>query len=612
LANAPKILGTDKLRQAYPKMNQAIDNANEALTKAVAADSKSSDAVNTANSVQEQFNQVVIEGDSSVEAAQARVKQDGTTYETLRDRLNDSDAHLAQKTSFTNENSNVILIAPFFRNNTDTNVYLYSSSDGKNFKKISDRSLFQARDSSMFYKNGYFHIAYTSYNPHDFSVKRSKNLRDWETFDIDLGLYNDTTAPRVWAPEWFEDDDGKLYIILSKQTGTQPDITGATIPSFQPYIVECTNLDTLTFSTPKLLNLESGNKIDGFIIKKAGVYRLFIKDDYDKKLEIWTSPNLTTWTKQTDEINVFDGDYIEGASIVLLNNTYFLYVDKHVEGFTYVTTSSDLVTFTKAVPLNIKDTNRHGTIIEVSDRHAKVILNDYINSNVPIDNNFTKMMDLGSLATNGIIATLTPRENMIYQSFAANGDIIINTVTNPYNIKKFFVTLRSGSTGSITFNTSANIELPTNLVISPSLGNADMVYEFVWVEDLSVFKVKGANPNKTLDHPKIKDGHTRINLNTLGASGSNFTNFSPIDGAYYVASANEQFTISGISTMPDGTRFFLSLNTTDSTANITLMTGTNLTVPNGSFVINVANERNELLYEVKKMAGTSFRLNAHK
>jgi hypothetical protein len=139
-----------------------------------------------------------------------------------------------------------------------------------------------------------------------------------------------------------------------------------------------------------------------------------------------------------------------------------------------------------------------------------------------------------------------------------------------------------------------------------------MIYEFVWVEELNAFKVIGANPNKILDNPKVKAGHKRINLNTLGASGTNFNNFTPEDGAYYVASGAEQFTISGIATLPDGTRFFLSLNTPDPAASITLSNGTNLSVPGGSFVINVANGRNEMVYEVIKMAGTSFRLKAMK
>ena len=87
MADAPKILGTDTLRQAYPKINAAIDNANEALNKATTAETNSTNAVNTANSVQQQLNQIVIEGDSSVEAAQARVDAEGNVYTTLKERI---------------------------------------------------------------------------------------------------------------------------------------------------------------------------------------------------------------------------------------------------------------------------------------------------------------------------------------------------------------------------------------------------------------------------------------------------------------------------------------------------------------------------------------------
>lgn len=103
MAVAPKILGSDTLRQTYPKLNAAIDNSNEAITEAIDAKGKAESAVQTAasaeikaDSVQAQFNQVVIEGDSSVEAAQARVKADGTSFTTLQERLNSSDAQLAQ------------------------------------------------------------------------------------------------------------------------------------------------------------------------------------------------------------------------------------------------------------------------------------------------------------------------------------------------------------------------------------------------------------------------------------------------------------------------------------------------------------------------------------
>lgn len=87
MADAPKLLGTDTLRQAYPKFNQAIDNANEALGAANTAKSTADSALAKSNNTQTQLDNVVINGDSSVEAAQARVAVDGTTYTTLKERL---------------------------------------------------------------------------------------------------------------------------------------------------------------------------------------------------------------------------------------------------------------------------------------------------------------------------------------------------------------------------------------------------------------------------------------------------------------------------------------------------------------------------------------------
>ncbi|WP_363549534.1 phage baseplate upper protein [Caldifermentibacillus hisashii] len=105
MADAPKINPKETLRESYKKLNQAIDNANEAIKKATTSDVNAAKALTTANSVQEQFNQVVIEGDSSVEAAQARVDADGNTYATLKERLDTKEqsfvTQLAEKANTT-------------------------------------------------------------------------------------------------------------------------------------------------------------------------------------------------------------------------------------------------------------------------------------------------------------------------------------------------------------------------------------------------------------------------------------------------------------------------------------------------------------------------------
>jgi hypothetical protein len=110
MADAPKILKSDKLYQMYPKLNSAIDNSNDALKRATTAETSANNAITEAqrlgneakniastaetiaDSVQSQFNQVVIEGDSSVEAAQGRVDALGNVFSTLKER-NDNGQH---------------------------------------------------------------------------------------------------------------------------------------------------------------------------------------------------------------------------------------------------------------------------------------------------------------------------------------------------------------------------------------------------------------------------------------------------------------------------------------------------------------------------------------
>lgn len=79
MADAPKILGSDSLRLAYPKLNMIIDMVND---------------------FKAQIATLVIEGDSSVEAAHARVRTVGAvteTFTTLKDRLDDTDTAIAAK-----------------------------------------------------------------------------------------------------------------------------------------------------------------------------------------------------------------------------------------------------------------------------------------------------------------------------------------------------------------------------------------------------------------------------------------------------------------------------------------------------------------------------------
>ncbi|MBO0961438.1 right-handed parallel beta-helix repeat-containing protein [Neobacillus sp. MM2021_6] len=121
MADAPKILGTDSLKQTYPKLNSAIDNSNEAFKKSATAETNSTSAVNTANaanaksdSTQTQLNAVVNrETDSDAMSAQAAVDANGVNKGNLKQRLDDDYNEVTTKLAQTSTNSSIAYVEKF-------------------------------------------------------------------------------------------------------------------------------------------------------------------------------------------------------------------------------------------------------------------------------------------------------------------------------------------------------------------------------------------------------------------------------------------------------------------------------------------------------------------
>ena len=79
----------DTLNEGRVKINAAITDAEQAKVTADGADSKATQALSNSESTQTQLDTIVINGDSSVEAAQARVDEKGVGHTTLKDRIDD-------------------------------------------------------------------------------------------------------------------------------------------------------------------------------------------------------------------------------------------------------------------------------------------------------------------------------------------------------------------------------------------------------------------------------------------------------------------------------------------------------------------------------------------
>lgn len=93
---ADLINATDSLNTGRVKINTIIEDASAAVIAAESASATAGEAKTTANSVQTQLDTIIlVDGASDAEVVQSRVDKDGKLYATLKERLDSSDAQLA-------------------------------------------------------------------------------------------------------------------------------------------------------------------------------------------------------------------------------------------------------------------------------------------------------------------------------------------------------------------------------------------------------------------------------------------------------------------------------------------------------------------------------------
>lgn len=225
MADAPKILGTDTLRNAYPKLNSAIDNANEALSTANTANSKSDSAVTTANNAsaksdntQTQLDTLVINnGQSDAEVLQARVKADNTTFPLLKDRLNDIDSSLAQNTKEQKRTS-----APY---KYDGAIFTFCDDDGQSAFMTKMKPIFDGKGikatigvvSSFVSTTNYLTLAQLkSLQDEGYDIVSHSKTHDANIFkaaQVDLSTVPDSSIETEFrdSQQWLKDNGFKGY-----------------------------------------------------------------------------------------------------------------------------------------------------------------------------------------------------------------------------------------------------------------------------------------------------------------------------------------------------------------------------------------------------------------
>lgn len=499
-----------------------------------------------------------------------------------------------------------LILMPVRESIANRSAHFLVSTNGVDFKNVSAKAFLpDCADPSIMYKDGFFYVAHSDYpvgSTWDFKISRSQNLTDWEQFNISVG-FRSSGMVTVWSPEWFEDDDGKIYITISASPVGPSDMRN--------YISEVTNLTNLTVSPARLLGIETvenSNKIDPFIYKVGSVYKLLIKDENNRKIEVWSSSNLVAWTKELDSITAFDifpaivsasDNYVEGAHVVDFNGSTLVYADYYVRGhFGVVESNASLTTFSNGKPIRTTQLHRHGTPYVVRDAKAKDIVTNYISSNrAVLENDVFKVFGLNGLTTSAnVIADLKPQESVVYQ-LNGNENITINSVSFAYGSKKFYLTFGAASIGSITLKNAGALELYDDELVLTGGENSITIHEFVYSEDVGKYRLK--------NYPTRRSTSGRVDLSTLATAGT-ISSLVPKDGFVYRALGSEKITINGVGSSSKARRFFLLVGSTGDCSITIPSTATRIGTPaNGITISGLYGDSNilfEFLYD--SIAGT--------
>ena len=204
-----------------------------------------------------------------------------------------------------------------FNATSENKLSIFTSYDGKTYTSLAtevytpqsgllrDPSILRARD-------GDYYVVYTTgWNGQSFGLAKSRDLRHWEHVrDVQLNLPGLANAKitNVWAPEWFQDADGNVSIVVSLSEG-------GTKGPFSAYLIKA-NADLSDFSAPVAMQGLGGNHIDTFPIRIGDRYWVITKNETTKTLErAWATSLTGPWTIDRTGDWAGWGDWIEGPAL---------------------------------------------------------------------------------------------------------------------------------------------------------------------------------------------------------------------------------------------------------------------------------------------------------
>lgn len=232
-------------------------------------------------------------------------------------------------------------VATFFTSNSDWTDTVYISHDCETFYRVGTVPN-KMRDPSIIYRDGLFWVV-TCRNDADgflwFEISASDDLVGWTSVGLNgpftLASFPDVggAAFNTVAPEWFQDEDGSLYIIVScgwwgENHGRPTDdhMQAYLLPVSALYLSDGVPRMEVAGSAEKMsVNADGGDRIDGYIRRVGDEYYLTIKRN-GLAAEVWKNDKVTAGGWKLVHETVLFG--FEGFSIVPDGNEgYSMFAD---------------------------------------------------------------------------------------------------------------------------------------------------------------------------------------------------------------------------------------------------------------------------------------------
>ena len=385
----------------------------------------------------------------------ARKSADTTITNNLNKEINDrenADTNLENKIKSldfipSNEVYNDMLIAEF-HNESDGQAVFYTSVDGYNFNKIPTNFKINGRDGSLVFLNNTFYLACTEYSDnlvdYQFVMYSSNDFVNWERHTVKVN----NVKGRTWAPDLYVSGDTlEVYF-------TQESVNNSGI--FQAYKCICTNINTLTFSTPKHLTGTPNTVLDAHRFDFNGP-RVILKDETSKKIVIYTLSDSALINPIV--VNSFTFP-VEAPTTAVMGGYLYIMCDRYLDPNKHkyfkqtpvVTRTSDLINFEKVVEchtnkkwagFNDFSRSRHGCYYKPSTKAMEIIKSNYeimAASNYEIENSSIEHINIEDIDMTDW--TLFP--NTVYCVFnnptgvtTPTTNITISEPHNPYELDHY-------------------------------------------------------------------------------------------------------------------------------------------------------------------------------